>query len=191
MRAIGQTASVPQQSYSLFVYSIDRHSEPSLGTGPEAGKGARTMHGIAIAAAGLLVLSGLEVLAQQEDPKDPIHQRQELMKNNQEQMRALTGMSRGQVPFNVAMAQAALQQIEQNARLIPSLFLAGSEQGSTAALPIILERKADFDARAAKLEQDAKAALAGVSSQASLQAAIQQIGQNCGACHETYRRKER
>lgn len=145
------------------------------------------MHRSAIVTAGALMLSGLGVLAQQ---GDPIAQRQALMKNNQEQLRALTGMDRGQGPFNAAAAQAALQRIEQNARQVPSLFPAGSQQGKTDALPVIWERKADFDARAAKLEQDAKAAQAGITDQASLQGAVQRVGQNCGGCHETYRRKE-
>jgi cytochrome c556 len=138
-----------------------------------------------IATAGVIIASG--VLAQS---GDPITQRQNLMKNNQEQVRTLTGMSRGQVPFNAATAQAALQQIEQNAQQTPALFPAGSHQGKTAALPVIWERKADFDARATKLQQDARAAQAGITDQASLQAAVQRVGQNCGGCHEAYRRKE-
>jgi cytochrome c556 len=145
------------------------------------------MRNTAIAAAGVFLISGLTVLAQQ---GDPITQRQNLMKNNQEQLRALTGMSRGQVPFNAAAAQAALQRIEQNAQQTPALFPAGSQQGKTDALPVIWERKADFDSRASKLEQDAKAAQAGITDQASLQAAVQRVGQNCGGCHETYRRKQ-
>ncbi|HZB63404.1 MAG TPA: cytochrome c [Microvirga sp.] len=138
-----------------------------------------------IAAAGVIIASG--VLAQS---GDPITQRQNLMKNNQEQVRTLTGMSRGQVPFNAATAQAALQQIQQNAQQTPALFPPGSHQGKTAALPVIWERKADFDARATKLQQDARAAQAGITDQASLQAAVQRVGQNCGGCHEAYRRKE-
>jgi cytochrome c556 len=140
-----------------------------------------------IATLGVLIVSGLGVLAQS---SDPITQRQNLMKNNQEQMRALTGMARGQVPFNAASAQAAFQRLQQNATQIPALFPAGSHRGKTAALPVIWERKANFDAHATKLGQDAKAAQTGVTDQASLQAAIQRVGQNCGGCHETYRRKD-
>ncbi len=145
------------------------------------------MRRIAIAAVAVLTMSGFGVLAQQ---GDPIEQRQNLMKNNQEQVRTLSGMARGQAPFNAATAQAAFQRLEQNARQTPALFQAGSHQGKTAALPVIWERKADFDARAAKLEQDARAVQAGITDQASLQAAVQRVGQNCGSCHETYRRKE-
>ena len=145
------------------------------------------MQRIAIAAVAVLTMSGFGALAQQ---GDPIEQRQNLMKNNQEQVRTLSGMARGQAPFNAATAQAALQRLEQNARQTPALFPAGSHQGKTAALPVIWERKADFDARAVKLEQDARAAQTGITDQASLQAAVQRVGQNCGSCHETYRRKE-
>ncbi|WP_160310524.1 c-type cytochrome [Microvirga vignae] len=140
-----------------------------------------------IAAIGVSMVSGFGVLAQQ---GDPIRQRQDLMKSNQEQVRLLTGMSRGQVPFNATQAQAALQRIEQNAQQIPMLFPANSQQGKTSALPVIWERKADFDARATKLGQDAKAAQNGITDQASLQGAVQRVGQNCGGCHETYRKKE-
>jgi len=140
-----------------------------------------------VAALGVLIASGLGVLAQS---GDPITQRQNLMKNNQEQMRTLTGMARGQAPFNAATAQAAFQRLEQNAQQTPALFPAGSNQGKTAALPTIWERKADFDAHATKLQQDARAAQGAITDQASLQAAIQRVGQNCGGCHETYRRKD-
>ena len=140
-----------------------------------------------VASLGVLIASGLGVLAQS---GDPITQRQTLMKNNQEQMRTLTGMARGQAPFNAATAQAAFRQLEQNAGQIPALFPPGSHQGRTAALPAIWERKADFDAHAAKLGQDAKAAQGAITDQAGLQAAIQRVGQNCGGCHEPYRRKD-
>ncbi|WP_414470920.1 c-type cytochrome [Microvirga sp. M2] len=144
------------------------------------------MRKMVLAAAGLLMAAGFGASAQQDEP---IRQRQDLMKNNQEQIRLLVGMSRGQVPFDAARAQAALRQVEQNARRIHALFPPDSRQGKTDALPVIWERKADFDARAAKLEQDAGAVQAGITDQASLQPALQRIGQTCGGCHETYRRK--
>jgi cytochrome c556 len=52
---------------------------------------------------GLSAIGGLGVMAQQ---GDPITQRQSLMKNNQKQVRLLTGMSRGQTPFDETRAQA-------------------------------------------------------------------------------------
>jgi len=108
----------------------------------------------------VFVASGIGALAQQ---SDPVRERQDLMKSNQEQLRLLTGMARGQVPFDAARAKAALQSIEQNAQRIPALFPAGTQQGKTDALPVVWERKADFEARAAKLEQDATSAQTGIT----------------------------
>lgn len=141
----------------------------------------------AVAAIGLSMAGGMGGAAQ---PADPVRQRQDLMKNNQEQLRLLTGMSRGQVPFDANRARAALQTVAQNAERIPALFPPGSQQGKTDALPVIWERKADFDARANKLEQDAKAAQGAITDPASLQPALQRVGQNCTGCHDVYRRKD-
>jgi cytochrome c556 len=127
------------------------------------------------------------VMAQQ---PDVIRQRQDLMKNNQESLRPLLGMSRGQAPFDATTVQASLRRVEQNAKQIPSLFPENSRTGKTNALPLIWEHKADFDARAVKLEQDARSAQTKAVDQASLRAELQAIGQNCGGCHDTYRRKE-
>jgi cytochrome c556 len=98
-------------------------------------------------------------------------------------------LARGQAPFDAATVQRALQTVEQNARQVPSLFPPNSQQGETSALPAIWERKSDFDARAMKLAQDVNAAQTRITDQASLQAQLQAIGQNCGGCHEMYRRR--
>jgi cytochrome c556 len=145
------------------------------------------MRKTAITVACALMASGLQVTAQQ---GDPIRQRQDLMKSNQESLRPLLGMSRGQAPFDARVVQTAFATIEQNAKRTPALFPNNSKEGKTDALPVIWERKADFNARAAKLEEDARSAQAAAKDQASLQAQMQVVGRNCGGCHEVYRRKE-
>ena len=72
---------------------------------------------------------------------------------------------------------------------IPALFPEGSPQGTTTPLPVIWDRKADFDTLASKLEQD-EGGSGEITDQANVQAAAQRVGQNCGGCRETYRRKE-
>jgi cytochrome c556 len=140
----------------------------------------------AVALGCMLMTGGTAVIAQQ---SEPIRQRQALMKNNQEQLRTLTPIARGQASFDAAAVQAALQRIAQNAQQIPPVFPAGSQVGETSALPAIWERKADFDARAMKLAQDATAAMATAKDAATLQAALQTIGRNCVGCHEPYRKR--
>src|SRR5688572_16010996 len=87
-------------SFPVALQPRNRHS----------GMGARRtiMRKTVIASLGVLITSALGVIAQS---GDPITQRQNLMKNNQEQMRTLTGMARGQAPFNAATAQAAFQRL--------------------------------------------------------------------------------
>ena len=61
--------------------------------------------------------------------------------------------------------------------------------GDTASLPAIWENKADFEAKLAKLSADAKAKDAGVKDLDSFKAAMAEVGKDCGACHNTYRKK--
>jgi cytochrome c556 len=140
-----------------------------------------------IALACFVLSTGTAVMAQQ---NDPIKQRQALMKNNQEQLRTLTGIARGQAPFDANVVRAAMQRLEQNATQIPPLFPPNSQTGETSALPVIWQQKADFDARAMKLAQDARTGITRVTNPATLQAELQVIGQNCGGCHQVYRKPQ-
>lgn len=141
-----------------------------------------------VALVGVALMAGTAVVAQQ---TDPIRQRQALMKNNQEQLRTLTGIARGQAAFDAAVVRTALQRLEQNGAQTPPLFPPNSQTGETNALPVIWQQKADFDARAMKLSQDARAAQSRVTNPATLQAELQVIGQNCGGCHQVYRKPQR
>jgi cytochrome c556 len=140
-----------------------------------------------VALACIALSTGTAVMAQQ---SEPIRQRQALMKNNQEQMRTLTGIARGQVPFDANVVQTAMQRLEQNATQIPPLFPPNSQSGETAALPVIWQQKADFDTKAMKLAQDAKTGVTRVTNPATLQAELQALGQNCGSCHQVYRKPQ-
>jgi cytochrome c556 len=140
-----------------------------------------------VALVGIALSAGTTVLAQQ---SEPIRQRQALMKNNQEQLRTLTGIARGQVAFDANVVRTALQRLEQNGSQIPPLFPPNSQTGETNALPVIWQQKADFDARAMKLTQDARTAQTRVTNPATLQAEIQVFGQSCGGCHQVYRKPQ-
>jgi cytochrome c556 len=86
-------------------------------------------------------------------------------------------------------AMAAATTLLQNFTNLPALFKEGSIVGDSKALPLIWENWDDFKAR---FDHDAEAAakmLAAAQSgdTAAYGAAIQEIGQSCGACHMTYR----
>ena len=137
-------------------------------------------------AAGAVALGVTAALAQ----ANVIQQRQSHMKEYGEQTRTVSGMLRGQVPFNLAQVQTALRTYSENARAMAPLWPETSKTGNdTKALPVIWEKKADFDQRLAKLAQDAQAAAAAIKDEATFKTEFPKVLQNCGGCHETYRQK--
>ena len=120
---------------------------------------------------------------------DPIAARKALMKANGDQNRIGTEMIDGKQPFEVAKAKAALMTISDNAAKMPPLFPANSKDGDTAALPVIWEKKADFDAKMTKFSADAKAAAGKVSNAETLKTEVGDVRKNCGGCHNEYRKK--
>jgi cytochrome c556 len=133
---------------------------------------------------GALVLGVGAAIAQ----TDVIKQRQELMKANVAAARPTFGMLRGQAPFNLDQVQTALKTFAQSAKQVPTLFPENSNAGETRALPAIWENKTDFDKAAAKLEQDAQAALTAIRDEASFKANYPAVVQNCDACHDKFRK---
>ncbi len=120
---------------------------------------------------------------------DPIAARKGMMKAVGGANGAITQMLDGKVPFEAAKAKAALMTINENAGKIAPLFPANSKDGDTAALPAVWENKADFDAKMVKMGADAKAAADKVTDLDSLKANIGSVRQNCGGCHNVYRKK--
>jgi cytochrome c556 len=119
---------------------------------------------------------------------DVIGQRKALMKNIAGATRDPGQMLRGQMPFDLAKVKAALETYSDAASKMPTLYPVGSETGGeTQASPAIWQNKPDFEARFAKFNSDAKAALASITDEASFKANFPAVTKNCGGCHETYR----
>ncbi len=98
------------------------------------------------------------------------------------------GFATDKVPYDAAAAKAAMETIAAKATDFPTLFPAGSETASKGASPKIWENKADFEAHAAKLASDAKAA--ATAADAGLDAfkvAFGTVTANCKSCHQLYR----
>ena len=153
------------------------------------GRGMR----LGAAAAGLAVLLGVGVVAEaQNAPTAVIKERQDLMKANGASAKALAEMMKGEKPYDQAAAHKAAVTINDNSKKISSLFPPGSgaEAGvKTGALPAIWTNKADFDAKAKKLEEES-AKLVAANDEAAVKAQFGNVGKSCGGCHETYRAKE-
>ena len=120
---------------------------------------------------------------------DPIAARKALMKENNNNARAVVQMMREQKPFDAAAVEAAFKQWADTAQKLPGLFPDDSKTGGeTRATPKVWQNKKDFDEKSADFgkavaDNHAKA----MASLDGLKAAIPVIGKTCDNCHEDYR----
>jgi cytochrome c556 len=143
---------------------------------------------LALALLGLMLSVGA-VLAQ----SDPVKERENLMKQNDEGAKAVVAMMRGQRPFDGKAVDAAFAQWADTAKKLRSLFPEGSKTGGdNRASPKIWLNRKDFNAKAAEFgkavaDNRAKA----VASVEGLRAAVPLIGDACDNCHKEYRLSKR
>ncbi|MBL8573198.1 MAG: cytochrome c [Hyphomicrobiaceae bacterium] len=123
---------------------------------------------------------------------DAIKARKDLLKEFGAVTKPVGGMMKGEVAFDLAVAQKALATYVTNAEKLKTLFPDDSKTGGdTEVLPVAFEKKADFLAGFAKLGEAAAAAKTTVKDEASMKAAFGAILKgNCTACHDTYRVKK-
>jgi cytochrome c556 len=123
--------------------------------------------------------------------EDPIAKRRAIYKSFGQSAREPGAMLKGETPFDLAKVQATLRLFHDGSRQLPNLFPENSQTGGeTAALPIIWEDKARFNALFAKFGQDTETALASIKDEASFKAEFPKVLRDCGGCHETFRLKK-
>ncbi|HSI42572.1 MAG TPA: cytochrome c [Xanthobacteraceae bacterium] len=120
---------------------------------------------------------------------DPVTERQGLLKQFGQVTRPVGGMLKGDIPFDLAVVQTALDTYVKNAKALPALFPAGSDVGKTAALPSVWQRKDEFDALFVKFGADAEKARGSITDLASLRANMPGVLRSCGTCHDSFRKK--
>jgi cytochrome c556 len=138
---------------------------------------------------GTLLLGVGAVVAQQ----DLVKQAQTVMKNNGKNAGALAAMVKGEKPYDQATVNAALAQLDDTAKKLPTLFPVGMKglkaEGDYSASPKIWEDKAGFDAHIASFAKVVTEAKGKIKDLDSLKATWPAVGKECGGCHETYRVK--
>ncbi|WP_157966284.1 c-type cytochrome [Oceanibium sediminis] len=124
----------------------------------------------------------------------PVEQREAKMKAVGENTGIVGNMLRGKTDFDAEAANAALVAMREAAGGFNELFPEGTEGAGSnefAAGPKIWSDRAGFDAEYAKFIGAIDAAVAAEpQDMAALGAAFGPIGQECKACHETYRMKK-
>jgi cytochrome c556 len=115
-----------------------------------------------------------------------VRERMELMTSMGDHLLAISKRLRA----NKDLANVAddARAIEELARKMAPQFPVGSTQFPTAAKPEIWQEWADFDAKAKKLETEArKLAATNPSDGHALRSQFRAVAYTCDGCHETYR----
>lgn len=137
--------------------------------------------------AGAMILTAGAVMA----AGDPIKERKEIFKGFAEAAKPNGAALKGEAPFDLAKAQAALKAYSDGAKKLAALFPDNSKTGGdTEALPKIWQEKSKFEGLVAKLDKDATAALAAIKDEASFKSEFPKVLGNCKTCHDDYRLKK-
>ena len=119
----------------------------------------------------------------------PIEDRQALMKGIGKAMGAIVAMAKKESPFDAAVVNASASTISGNLEKAKDFFPDGSFAGppETWAKPEISQDRAGFD-QARMKAHEAAVAMAGVTEESQLGAALGALGEGCKGCHEKFRR---
>ncbi len=119
---------------------------------------------------------------------DPVKTREDLMKQNNQHLKTLGNMAKGEEAFNAAKVNAAFAQWADTAEKIPNLFPDTAKTGGdNRASPKIWENKADFNTRIAafaKVIADNKDKAKDLDG---LKAVFPIVSKSCDDCHKPYR----
>jgi cytochrome c556 len=139
--------------------------------------------------AGILLLSVGAVVAQQE----LANQTQTTMKATGRAMGSLAPMVKGEKPYDQAVVDTALTQLQDTAKKLPTMFpesIKGLKiEGDYSSSPKIWEDKAGFAAKIESFAKVATEAKAKIKDLDALKATVPAVGKECSGCHETFRLK--
>jgi cytochrome c556 len=118
-----------------------------------------------------------------------IKDRKEHFKAMGKAVKPVSGMFKGEEPFELAKVQAALKVIKEKAAILPTLFPDDAKTGEdTEALPVIWEKKTDFEPRFKKLADSAAAAETAITDEETFPDAWKTVMGNCSGCHKEFRK---
>ena len=102
-------------------------------------------------------------------------------------MKSLSKISRGRLPFDIDEVKNILAKIESNAAQTSKLFEVNATDPTSEAASEIWENFQDFSDKAVALQSTAKDLINTVTSIDDLSVAVQSLGGTCKSCHSKYR----
>ncbi len=133
---------------------------------------------------GLLVPAA--VLAHEGVKNPAVMARMDVMSQIGAETKVIGQMVKGEIPFDVDKARAAVTAIAEQSTKVPGLFEAREDDPKSEALPAIWENFPDFTAKTEAMEEAARAA-SNLQTSEELAAALGAIGETCKDCHRSYR----
>lgn len=132
---------------------------------------------------------GLSVAVRAASGTEAIKARQHAMETIDDTMKVLGAMAKKETPFDAAVVKKSAATIAESLKTAEPLFPPGSDKGDveTWAKAEIWSDPEMFS-ETMKKAQAAAVALQSVSEEAALRPALGQLGTNCKACHDMYRR---
>ncbi|SNR23492.1 cytochrome c [Paracoccus sediminis] len=148
-----------------------------------------------VKAAVLVAMLGLPAVATAQSVEDALEARQGFMTMLGLNMGTLSGMAKGEIPYDEAAAgRAAANIVALTQYDAPALFIDGTSSEDTdesEALPAIWENPDDFRSKFAGLVEAAAGSPAAVAGgQENLGPVVQRLGGACKACHDDYRKAD-
>jgi len=141
--------------------------------------------------AAVVLLLGVSAVAAQQDL---IEQSHALMKANGKNLGGvLSPMARGDKPYDQAAIDAALAQLDDTAKKLPTLYPASvkavKQDSEYTPSAKVWDDRAGFDAQIASFAKAVSEAKGKIKDADSLKTTLPTIGKACSGCHETFRVK--
>lgn len=137
----------------------------------------------------LALAAAFPAAAQFQKPEDAIKYRQSAFFVMGQHFGRIGAMANGRVPFDAATAQANADLVVAMSKLPFAGFTEGTDKGTTKAKPEIWSKRADFDDKMKKMQEEVVKvqAAAKTGNLDQLKAAFGGAGQSCKACHDDFR----
>ena len=140
---------------------------------------------------GALLLGASAVVAQQ----DLVKQNQDTMKANAKGLGGMIAMVKGEKPYDQAAVTAALAQLDETAKKLPTMFPVSIKgmippEDKYEMSSKIWEDKDGFKAKIDEFAKVVTEAKSKITDLETLKATAPGIGKSCGNCHETFRIKK-
>jgi cytochrome c556 len=125
--------------------------------------------------------------------KNPIEERQAIMKSYGREATAMSKMVKGELPYDAAKVNAAFTTWEDGTKKLPELFPPDSKTGhDTRALPKIWTDTDEFKKHLMALAKDVAAEKSKAASGLDgLKQAMAVVGKDCKGCHDEFRAEKK